>query len=64
MTQLNLYPKFNTMGADDTIHKNLIFKYDCTWEELLQQERFKKEFCEDVLESYILNQRWYGGKAS
>tara|TARA_R110002020_G_scaffold154714_2_gene334981 strand:+ start:138939 stop:140576 length:1638 start_codon:yes stop_codon:yes gene_type:complete len=52
------------MGAEETIHKNLIFKYDCSWHELLEQERFKKEFCEDVLESYILNQRWYGGKAS
>ncbi|MGB3774301.1 MAG: phosphotransferase [Leeuwenhoekiella sp.] len=52
------------MSASEEIHKNLIFKYDCNWEELLDQERFQKEFCEDILEPYIINQRWYGGKAS
>lgn len=52
------------MGNEEKIHKNLIFKYDCDWEDLMEQERFHKEFCEDILEPYILNQRWYGGKAS
>ncbi|MGB5942614.1 MAG: trehalose synthase [Leeuwenhoekiella sp.] len=52
------------MDSNDQISKNLIYKYDSNWEELIENERFQKEFCEDVLEPYILNQRWYGGKAS
>ncbi len=52
------------MSDSEEINKNLIFKYDCSWEDLLDQERFHQEFCEDILEPYILNQRWYGGKAS
>lgn len=52
------------MDNDEKIHKNLVFKYETTWEDLIEDERFLKEFCEDILEPYILNQRWYGGKAS
>lgn len=50
--------------TQDTIHKNSIFKYQSKWENLLDDEHFHKELCEDILEPYILNQRWYGGKAS
>ncbi len=50
--------------TDEKIHKNLIFKYPCSWDKLMDNERFHKELCEDILEPYILNQRWYGGKAS
>ncbi|NNL79337.1 MAG: trehalose synthase [Flavobacteriaceae bacterium] len=35
-----------------------------TWEALLENERFIKVFLSDVLEDYIVKQRWYGGKAS
>ncbi len=52
------------MDTQEEIDKNLVFQYDCDWKYLLEQERFKKELCEDILEPYILNQRWYGGKAS
>lgn len=52
------------MAPQEKIHKNLIFKYDCDWDSLMKQERFIKEFCEDILEPYIINKRWYGGKAS
>ncbi|RXG23816.1 phosphotransferase [Leeuwenhoekiella aequorea] len=38
--------------------------YDTDWKNLLEEERFRRELCENILESYILNQRWYGGKAS
>ena len=52
------------MNNQEEIDNKQVFKYDCDWAQLLEQERFKKEFCEDILEPYILNQRWYGGKAS
>lgn len=52
------------MSTQDDIDNRPVYKYDCDWEQLLEQERFKKEFCEDILEPYILQQRWYGGKAS
>ena len=35
-----------------------------SWEELLENKGFVKIFLSDVLENYIINQRWYGGKAS
>jgi maltose alpha-D-glucosyltransferase/alpha-amylase len=34
------------------------------WEQLLDDPEFKKQLTDDVLESYILKQRWYGGKSS
>jgi len=35
-----------------------------SWGELLENKDFVKVFLSDVLENYIINQRWYGGKAS
>ncbi|NNK87763.1 MAG: trehalose synthase, partial [Flavobacteriaceae bacterium] len=35
-----------------------------TWEGLMENEKFIKVFLSDVLEDYIVKQRWYGGKAS
>ncbi len=35
-----------------------------TWEALLENEKFIKVFLSDVLEDYIIKQRWYGGKSS
>ncbi len=35
-----------------------------SWEELLDDAAFKKQLTDDVLEKYILRQRWYGGKSS
>jgi maltose alpha-D-glucosyltransferase/alpha-amylase len=40
------------------------FNFDETWEELLENNDFVKIFLSDILEDYILKQRWYGGKAS
>ena len=40
------------------------FQFDKTWEELLDNNDFVKVFLSDVLEDYIVKQRWYGGKAS
>ncbi|MGM5470398.1 trehalose synthase [Flavobacteriaceae bacterium LMO-SS05] len=40
------------------------YNFDNTWEELLDSDVFVKVFLTDVLENYIIKQRWYGGKAS
>jgi maltose alpha-D-glucosyltransferase/alpha-amylase len=40
------------------------YNFDNRWEELLENEAFVKVFLSDVLENYIIKQRWYGGKAS
>ncbi len=40
------------------------FKSSQNWEQLLDDKDFVKVFLSDVLEDYILKQRWYGGKAS
>jgi maltokinase len=38
--------------------------FDVSWEALLEDKEFVKIFLSDVLEDYIIRQRWYGGKAS
>ncbi|NND09798.1 MAG: trehalose synthase [Flavobacteriaceae bacterium] len=40
------------------------YAFDVPWEGLLDNEDFVSAFLSDVLEDYILKQRWYGGKAS
>jgi maltose alpha-D-glucosyltransferase/alpha-amylase len=40
------------------------FEFEGVWEELLDNKDFIKIFLSEVLEDYILKQRWYGGKAS
>lgn len=40
------------------------YNFNERWEELLDNNDFVKIFLSDVLEDYILKQRWYGGKAS
>ena len=40
------------------------YNFDISWEALLDDKEFVKIFLSDVLEDYILKQRWYGGKAS
>ena len=45
-------------------NKNTPFRFKKTWEELLDNNDFVKVFLSDVLEDYIIKQRWYGGKAS
>ena len=44
--------------------KSSTFTFNKTWEELLENDEFVKVFLSDVLEDYIIKQRWYGGKAS
>nr|WP_321234273.1 trehalose synthase [uncultured Psychroserpens sp.] len=40
------------------------YNFNDKWEELLENEEFTKVFLSEVLEAYIIKQRWYGGKAS
>jgi maltose alpha-D-glucosyltransferase/alpha-amylase len=40
------------------------YNFNDAWEELLENKNFVKAFLSDVLEDYIIKQRWYGGKAS
>lgn len=40
------------------------FSFNKKWEELIDDKDFVKVFLSDVLEDYIVKQRWYGGKAS
>ncbi len=40
------------------------FKSKHTWEQLLDDKEFVNVFLSDILEDYIIKQRWYGGKAS
>ncbi|MEN9980692.1 MAG: hypothetical protein RIR67_522 [Bacteroidota bacterium] len=39
-----------------------VFKTD--WKNAFDDEEFVKVFSSDILENYIINKRWYGGKAS
>ena len=40
------------------------YNFDDNWEALLDNKEFVEVFLSDVLEDYIVKQRWYGGKAS
>ncbi|MBO3116328.1 trehalose synthase [Winogradskyella sp. DF17] len=40
------------------------YNFDVRWEELMENKDFVKIFLSDVLEEYIVKQRWYGGKSS
>ncbi|MDU8887265.1 trehalose synthase [Yeosuana sp. MJ-SS3] len=40
------------------------YNFEENWEQLLENKNFVKIFLSDVLEDYIIKQRWYGGKAS
>jgi len=40
------------------------YNFDVAWEELLENKDFLTIFLSEILEKYIVKQRWYGGKAS
>jgi trehalose synthase-fused probable maltokinase len=46
----------------DTFTTPFVFKTD--WKNAFEDEEFVKVFSSDILEQYIINKRWYGGKAS
>lgn len=52
------------MANDNNISVTKIYPYESDWSSLFENDKFLKEFCEEILEPYIIHQRWYGGKAS
>ena len=40
------------------------FSYNSDWRDLMEHEEFKNELKEDILENYIIHQRWYAAKSS
>jgi trehalose synthase-fused probable maltokinase len=47
---------------EDEFQNPFVFKTD--WKNAFNDEEFIKVFSSDILENYIINKRWYGGKAS
>ncbi|MBC7845462.1 MAG: trehalose synthase [Flavobacterium sp.] len=47
---------------EDEFQNPFVFKTD--WENAFGDKEFLKVFSSDILENYIINKRWYGGKAS
>lgn len=52
------------MESKKPIEPKHSLQYAHTWEEVLELPEFQKDLCGDILEDYIIQQRWYGGKAS
>ncbi|RNC87139.1 MAG: trehalose synthase [Winogradskyella sp.] len=48
----------------NTVSLKTPYNFDVRWEEIMENEDFVKIFLSDVLEKYIIKQRWYGGKSS
>ena len=40
------------------------YTFDIPWEKLMDDGSFIEVFLSDVLENYVQQQRWYGGKSS
>jgi hypothetical protein len=53
--------KDGTINLDD-FHNPFVFKTD--WINAFEDEEFVKIFSSDILENYIINKRWFGGKSS
>lgn len=47
---------------EDNFQKPFVFKTD--WKNAFEDKDFVQVFSSDILENYIINKRWYGGKAS
>ena len=52
----------DTKINEDEFINPYVFKTD--WKTAFEDEEFIKVFSSDILENYIINKRWYGGKAS
>ncbi|HSN48175.1 MAG TPA: hypothetical protein VLR29_05390 [Flavobacterium sp.] len=53
--------KENKMNQDE-FQNPFVFKTN--WQNAFEDKEFLKVFSSDILENYIINKRWYGGKAS
>lgn len=47
---------------EDEFQEPFVFKTD--WKNAFDDKEFLKVFSSDILENYIINKRWYGGKSS
>lgn len=47
-----------------TVDLKTPYNFNVQWEEIMENEDFIKIFLSDILENYIIKQRWYGGKSS
>ncbi|OYU81746.1 MAG: trehalose synthase [Flavobacterium sp. BFFFF1] len=47
---------------EDSFQNPFVFKTE--WKNAFDDQEFLKVFSSDILEQYIINKRWYGGKAS
>ena len=54
--------KNDTTINDEEYINPFVFKTD--WKNAFEDEEFVKVFSSDILENYIINKRWYGGKSS
>jgi maltokinase len=52
------------MAKLDTSKMKSPSNFSTTWEQLMDDPGFMKMFLSEVLEDYIIKQRWYGGKSS
>jgi len=52
----------DTKINEDEFQNPFVFKTE--WKHAFEDEEFVKVFSSDILENYIINKRWYGGKAS
>ena len=52
----------NIKMNEDEFQNPFVFKTD--WKNAFDDKEFVKVFSSDILENYIINKRWYGGKAS
>ena len=50
-------------NKEKTLNKET-FNYNSDWKDLMKVDEFKNELKEDILENYIIHQRWYGAKSS
>jgi len=49
------------MSSPETSNSNIsIFSSENKWEQLMDDKEFVNVFLSDVLEEYIVKQRWYG----
>jgi trehalose synthase-fused probable maltokinase len=52
----------NIKMNEDEFQNPFVFKTD--WKNAFDDKEFVKVFSSDILENYIINKRWYGGKSS
>lgn len=52
------------MGTQQEDNYVAPFEFKVSWKEAFDDDNFIKTFSSDILENYIINKRWYGGKAS